>query len=119
MPFWNRGPAQPVDDATISLFLATFPRAVEAVRDRGWTDKDTKGLPRPVTTRPFTAFVAEHAGDSFLDGALRFLPLTGQIGLAAWNGKGWMAERLAVASEGDRVRIRLARQSLAVRPRSL
>jgi hypothetical protein len=92
MRFWNRGQTQSVDDDAIRLFLATFPPAVEGARDRRWTNKDTKDL-LGSDDATFTAFVAEHAGDSFLDGALRFLPLTGQIGLAPWNGKaGWRSD---------------------------
>jgi hypothetical protein len=88
LPFWDRRRAQHADDRAIADFVQALPPTMRGTGHR-WTERDTRNL-LGSDDPTFTAFVAQHGGDSFLGGALRLLPPIGDLGLVSWNGKaGW------------------------------
>ena len=75
--------------------FAAFDRAFPASSDRqasAWTAEDTTAQ-LGVSSDLLTAFLAEHARASYLDGLLRVVLPDGQPDLRAWNGeRGWAAD---------------------------
>jgi hypothetical protein len=89
MPFWDRRPIDPANEASIERFVAALPPDDGLDQPSKWDDAATRKL-LGHDDATFTAFISRYAGRSFGGGLFRALPIEGALGLSAWNGRlGW------------------------------